>query len=313
MKPMLSQLDSKLEKNPAGDKENIVDFSGELAARDRRIRLKGAPLIMGILNINNDSFAGDGRLDIDWALQRAVEMVAEGADIIDVGGESARTNREAVTEAEELQRVRPFLEKFDAIMQSARPRSENQVFPPLLSLNTWRSGVVEGCLSAGFDILNDMSALPDDTNARYCARIGAALLIMHSKGEPKIPHKHVTYPDVLSELVEFFQIKTNMAMRAGVPSDRIILDPGIDFAKQKDDNLQIYRDLDALTALGFPVLLPVSRKSVIGHVLDIKAPVERDPGTVACIVAGALRGAAIFRVHNILAAWFTLRALEAVK
>lgn len=290
-----------------------MDFSRELAARDRRIPLTRSPLIMGILNINNDSFAGDGRLDVKWALKRAVEMVAEGADIIDVGGESARTNREAVTEEEELQRVRPFLEKFDAVMESARPRSENQVFPPLLSLNTWRPRVVEGCLSAGFDILNDMSALPDETNALHCASLGAALLIMHSKGEPKVPHKHVTYPDVLHELMEFFENKTNIAMRAGVPRESIILDPGIDFAKQKEDNLRIFRELNNLTAFGFPVLLPVSRKSVIGHVLDIKSPVERDPGTVACIVAGALRGAAIFRVHNIPAAWFTLRAWEAVK
>lgn len=277
------------------------------------MNLQRKPLIMGILNINDDSFSSDGKIDTDWALARAVEMVAEGADIIDVGGESARTNREAISEEEELRRVRPFLENFDRAMKTAVPRDADQLFPPLLSLNTWRSGVIEGALEAGFDILNDMSALPEATNARLCAGIGAALLIMHSRGEPKVRHTHVTYPDVMSELVAFFKQKTSMAIEAGVPRESIILDPGIDFAKQVDDNLRIFRELDRLTSLGFPVLLPVSRKSVIGRVLGIEKPADRDAGTMACIVAGALRGAAIFRVHNVSAAWFGVRAVEALR
>jgi dihydropteroate synthase len=240
-------------------------------------------------------------------------MVAEGADIIDVGGESARTNREAITEEEELRRVRPFLENFQRAMKTAVPRDADQLFPPLLSLNTWRRGVVEGALGAGFDILNDMSALPDATNARLCTHIGAALLIMHSRGEPKVRQTHVTYPDVMSELLAFFKQKTTLAMEAGVPRESVILDPGIDFAKQVDDNLRIFRELERLTSLGFPVLLPVSRKSVIGRVLGIEKPVDRDAGTMACIVAGALRGAAIFRVHNVSAAWFGVRAVEALR
>ena len=280
--------------------------------RDRLILRNGRPLLMGILNINNDSFAGDGRLDAEWALERAVEMVAEGADIIDVGGESARTNREAISEEEEIRRVRPFLEKFDHAMQAAQPRDPAQVFPPLLSLNTWRPRVIEGCLEAGFDMLNDMSALTDATNAQLCARIGAALLIMHSQGEPKISHKHVIYENVVQELMDFFQVKSRLAMDAGVLPESIILDPGIDFAKQKNDNLKIYRELETFHALGFPILLPISRKSVIGHTLGLKNPVDRDAGTIACLVAGVLRGAAIFRVHNVPAAWLALRALETV-
>ena len=268
---------------------------------------------MGILNINDDSFSTDGKIDTEWALARAVEMVAEGADIIDVGGESARTNREAISEEEELRRVRPFLENFERAMKAALPRDADQLFPPLLSLNTWRPGVIEGALEVGFDILNDISALPEATNARLCAGIGAALLIMHSRGEPKVRHTHVTYPDVMSELVAFFEQKTSMAIEAGVPRESIILDPGIDFAKQVDDNLRIFRELDRLTSLGFPVLLPVSRKSVIGRVLGIEKPADRDAGTMACIVAGALRGAAIFRVHNVSAAWFGVRAVEALR
>ena len=305
-------MDSKLTNNASRDKENIYP-QGILRARGRTVNLHRRPLIMGILNINDDSFSSDGKIDTDWALARAVEMVAEGADIIDVGGESARTNREAISEQEELRRVRPFLEGFQQVMKKAVPRDANQFFPPLLSLNTWRPGVIKGALEAGFDILNDMSALPDATNARLCTYIGAALLIIHSRGEPKVRHTHVTYPDVMSELLEFFEEKAALAMEAGVPRESVILDPGIDFAKQVDDNLRIFRELGRLTALGFPVLLPVSRKSVIGRVLAIEKPADRDAGTMACIVAGALRGAAIFRVHNVSAAWFGVRAVEALR
>jgi dihydropteroate synthase len=305
-------MDSKLTKNAGRDKENIQP-QGFLKARGRAVNLQRRPLIMGILNINDDSFSSDGKIDTDWALSRAVEMVTEGADIIDVGGESARTNREAISEEEELRRVRPFLEKFQDTMKKATPRDADQLFPPLLSLNTWRPAVIEGSLEVGFDILNDMSALPGATNARLCARIGAALLIMHSRGEPKVRHTHVTYPDVMGELLEFFEKKTALAIESGISRESLILDPGIDFAKQVDDNLRIFRELGRLTAKGFPVLLPVSRKSVIGRVLGIEKPAERDAGTIACIVAGTLRGASIFRVHNVSAAWFAIRAVEALR
>lgn len=268
---------------------------------------------MGILNINDDSFSGDGRLDHRWALGRAREMVAEGADIIDVGGESARTNREAVPPGEELRRVLPFLAGFDEAVADAVPRDPEQVFPPLVSLNTWRPEVVEGSLGAGFDLLNDMGALPDDTNARLCASIGAALLIMHSQGSPKVPHRHATYPDVMEEIVAFFARKTALAREAGIAPGGIVLDPGIDFAKQVDDNLRILRELDRLAALGHPVLVPVSRKSVIGRVLGIRDARQRDAGTVACIVSCILRGASILRVHNINAAWFAVRTATALR
>ena len=268
---------------------------------------------MGILNINDDSFSGDGRLDPEWALERARAMVRAGADVVDVGGESARTNRAAVPEEEELRRVLPFLERFGSPGVGLEPRDAEQVFPPLVSLNTWRPKVVEGCLGAGFDLLNDMGALPGDTNARLCARIGAALLIMHSRGEPKVCHRHVAYPDVMEELGRFFSEKTAMALAAGVPRESLLLDPGLDFAKQREDNLRLMRELAEITAGPFPVLLPVSRKGVVGEVLGIPDAAERDAGSLACLVAGARRGAAVFRVHNVDAAWLALRALEAME
>lgn len=306
---MSVKSDNKLEKNLPGDKENIT----LLYTRGRTVPFAGRPLVMGILNINDDSFSGDGRIDTDWALEKALGMVAAGADIVDVGGESARTNRGPVSEEEEWRRISPFLEQFPGLVAKARPCDEEQVFPPLLSVNTWRTGVVSRALQAGCDLLNDMSALPDDSHARLCATYGTALLVMHSQGEPKIPHTHVEYPDIMAGLEEFFESKIDMALAAGLSRESIILDPGIDFAKQMADNLRIFRELPRLTRFGCPVLLPVSRKSVIGRVLGIENPADRDAGTVACIVAGALRGAAIFRVHNVGAARLALRAIRTVQ
>jgi dihydropteroate synthase len=282
----------------------------ELLARSRRLAFPRRPLIMGILNINDDSFSGDGRIDCDWASQRAREMVALGADIIDIGGESARTNRAPISPEEELRRIAPFIAQFPEIGAGLTPRDDEQAFPPLLSINTWRPEVAGPALELGGHILNDMSALPDDRNARICAATGAALLLMHSVGAPKVPHTHVGYADVMEELKTFFAAKIAAAVAAGMPRESLILDPGIDFAKQTADNLRIYRELHDLTVFDRPILLPVSRKSVIGRVLDLPDPRDRDPATAACIVAGMRRGASIFRVHNVEMAWRVIRSVH---
>lgn len=257
---------------------------------------------MGILNINDDSFSADGKLDSRWALERAVEMVGEGADIIDVGAESARTNRAAISEDDELSRLIPFLQGFEAAVLQAKPAAADQLFPPLLSINTWRPLVASAALSVAGDILNDMGGLPTPDNAVAAAKHGAALLIMHTVGAPKIAHTHVGYHDVVAEMKTFFEDRIRMAQEAGLDRRSIILDPGIDFAKQRDDNLRVMRELDQISAMGYPVLMPVSRKTVIGEVLKIADARDRDAGTMACLVAGALRGAAIFRVHHVAAA-----------
>lgn len=268
---------------------------------------------MGILNINDDSFSGDGCLDPAWALDRACKLASLGADIIDVGAESARTNRAAISEDEEVRRLEPFLQGYARAVGGAVQRDEVQLFPPLLSVNTWRPGVVERTLAMAGDLLNDMGALPTDANARHCAHTGAALLIMHSVGAPKEKHTHIVYDDVMPELETFFRAKLALAESAGLAREATLLDPGIDFAKQGADNLHILRETERLAALGRPVLLPVSRKSVIGKTLGIKDPCERDAGTVACLVAGYRRGASIFRVHNVEMAWRTLVTLQSLE
>jgi dihydropteroate synthase len=275
----------------------------ELLARDRCLRFPRRPLIMGIVNINDDSFCGDGRLDSQWALEKARELVTQGADIVDVAGESARTNRVAITPEEELARLLPFLERFDEAWSDIPPRDAEQVFPPLLSINTWRPEVAKIALRTSGHLLNDLSALPDERNAQICAQAGAALLIIHAVGSPKIPHTHIVYQNAIDEMLRFFRDKILVAERAGLPREALVLDPGIDFAKQADDNLRIFRELDKFQEFGRPVLLPVSRKNVIGEVLGIADPNDRDAGTAACIVAGMLRGASLFRVHNVEMAW----------
>jgi dihydropteroate synthase len=157
-----------------------------------------------------------------------------------------------------------------------------------------------------------MSALRTDENARIAATHRAALLIMHSVGRPKQKHTHIVYEDVLAALEEFFEEKIGLAMAAGVEREAIVLDPGIDFAKQKPDNLRIYRELGRLKRFERPILVPVSRKTVIGETLAIANPAERDAGSLACVVAGVLRGASLFRVHNVHAVSQALRVVYSI-
>ena len=274
---------------------------------EREIEFPRRPLVMGIVNVNDDSFSGDG------ALEQARSQARAGADVIDVGAESARTNREAVSEAEEIRRFAGFLECWEDVWQGVEPRDGAQVWPPILSANTWRPGVVKAVLRMGkVEIINDMGALPDDRNARLCATHRSALLIMHSIGEPKIPHLHQQWPDVMGAMERFFEEKLSLATQAGLPEDAVLLDPGIDFAKQRDDNLTVYRDLARLQKFDRPVLVPVSRKTVIGEVLGLPDSRERDAGTIACIAAAMERGAQMFRVHDVDAAWQAVKVLHAL-
>jgi dihydropteroate synthase len=271
------------------------------------------PLVMGILNLNDDSFCGDGTLDLEVAASRVREMLADGADIIDVGAESARTNRAAITVDEEVARLVPFLETFPALFADACRLDEKQLWPPVLSINTWRPEVAEKVLPLGGELLNDMGALPDDRNARHCARHGTALLIMHSIGEPKVPHTHCQWENISGEINRFFAQKIDLATAAGLDPRALVLDPGIDFAKQKQDNLRLLRECAAFAIHERPVLLPVSRKTVIGETLGLPDPLDRDAGTIACLTAGMLRlPALIFRVHNVRAAAQAVRVLQAV-
>jgi dihydropteroate synthase len=277
-----------------------------LRARHHVITFPRRPLVMGIVNLNDDSFCGDGTLDPATALAQARQQLSDGADIIDIGAESARTNRGPISEAEEIARLLPFIKAWPTL-------AAEFTGPRLLSINTWRSSVIAAVLPHGGDLINDISALPDPTHAQLCAQHGAALLIMHSIGQPKVPHTHVGYANVMDTLDAFFADKIALATAAGLSPEHLVLDPGIDFAKQRDDNLTIYRESARLQRFDRPVLLPVSRKTVIGQVLAQPDPIRRDPGTVACIAAGVARGAQIYRVHYVPAAVAAIKVLHAVQ
>lgn len=276
----------------------------------REIAFPRRPLVMGIVNLNDDSFSGDGTLDPKEALALARQHLANGADLIDLGAESARTNRKAIPVEEEVRRLRSFLKHWPALRDETAGADEEQVTPALLSLNTWRPEVVAQTLGPDIDLLNDLSALPDNRNARLCAAHGVPLLIMHSVGQPKVSHTHQKWNDLMGSMTAFFEEKIALALASGLTRQQIVLDPGLDFAKQRDDNLLVLRELDQLLAFRCPLLLPISRKTVIGEVLDLPDPRDRDPGTIALLTHGVLKGAHLFRVHNVRAAWQALRVLE---
>ena len=276
----------------------------KLKVRDRTIDFSQKIMVMGIININDDSFSGDGTLDQKKAIKFAKDHVAKGADIIDVGAESARTNRGAISIEEEIERLRPFIESFHSI------KWNENIEQPLLSINTWRPEVVKEILPLGVDLLNDIGALHSNDNANLCAEHGTALLIMHSIGLPKEPHLGEKYDDIVAEVNRFFEEKIRGAESVGLHRERIVLDPGIDFAKARQDNLLLLKHLNELKIHRRPLLVPVSRKTVIGDVLQIKEPQDRDAGTVACSVTSILRGASILRVHNVSATSKAIRTLE---
>lgn len=278
---------------------------------DRTVEFPRRMLVMGIVNVNNDSFSGDGTLEIDAALEHALRQAGEGADVIDVGAESARTNRSAVSVDEEVRRFREFLARWPELIGKTGPKDGGQIWPPVLSANTWRPEVVEAVLPFGVELVNDMGGLPDDRNARLCAAAGASLLVMHSVGEPKVPHFHQQWEDVMGAMEAFFEEKIGLALAAGMPREALLLDPGIDFAKQRDDNLRVFRELGRLQRFACPVMVPVSRKTVIGDVLGLSDPRQRDAGTVACVAVALNRGAQMVRVHDVRAAWQAVKVLSA--
>ncbi|MBV9462977.1 MAG: dihydropteroate synthase [Verrucomicrobiae bacterium] len=244
--------------------------------------------LLGIVNVNDDSFCGDGSLDLETILAHARRLLAEGAEILDVGGESARTNRAAISETEEIGRVVPVL------------RALRNEFPAVpLSLNTWRAAVAEAGLEAGASILDDISGLPSADHAKLAARHGAALVIMHTQGEPKKSHRHVAYENVVAEMEAFFRNKLELAAQSGLTQDRILLDPGLDFAKQRDDNFRVLAALGRLARLGPPILLAASRKSFLGDELGGRPPLERDWATLAASMWALEHGARFLRVHAV--------------
>jgi dihydropteroate synthase len=257
---------------------------------------------MGVLNVTPDSFSDGGQFNkIELALSIASDMLAQGATIIDIGGESTRPGAETVSEQEEIDRVIPILE------------SANEFFPDLVySIDTTKFKVAEAALHAGASIINDVSGLQKDPEmASLAANFGASYVIMHSQGNPKDMQKSPEYSDVVEEVYSFLEEQVRFAQSKGVES--IIVDPGIGFGKTLEHNLKLLAQLDKFRKIGVPILVGASRKSMIGKILDGRPVEDRLIGTVAVHYDSLTKGAKILRVHDVKEASDSLRIFQAIQ
>jgi dihydropteroate synthase len=264
-------------------------------------REDGRPLVMGVLNVTPDSFSDGGQhLDPAAALLRAAEMVAEGADIIDVGGESTRPGAESVPLQQELDRVIPVIEAI---------RRELLV---TVSLDTSKPEVMQAGCAAGAGLINDVRALRMPGALEVAASLNCPVCLMHMQGEPRSMQERPAYDDVVSEVAGFLAGRADAARAAGIAERHILLDPGFGFGKTLAHNLELLAGLDQIAALGYPVLAGLSRKSMLGKLLGRELP-ERLPGSLALALLAAQRGAAILRVHDVAPTVDALRVLSAVE
>lgn len=263
--------------------------------------------IMAVLNTTPDSFsdggqfyASNGRLDLSLVMRKVEALLAEGADIIDVGGESTRPNATPVTINEELDRVVPIVEAINAR------------FDAPVSVDTSNAQVIEESASAGAALINDVRALRLPGALEAAAATGLPVCLMHMSGEPKTMQVEPCYGDVVSEVTDFLLERVDACERAGIARHQIILDPGFGFGKTLEHNLTLFRALPKLAALGFPLLIGVSRKSMIGAILD--KPVEqRMVGSVAMAMLAVQQGVGVLRVHDVAATTDMLKIMNAVE
>lgn len=262
-------------------------------------------LVMGVLNVTPDSFSDGGQFfTFNQAVAHAEQMIAEGADIIDVGGESTRPGSEPVSEKEEARRVIPIIKHLAA--QSSVP----------ISIDTNKSHVARAALEAGAEIVNDISGLRfDPTLADEVTHAGAGLVLMHSRGTPKDMQQLPPAENIMTEVLEGLHESLSRAEQRGVPRESIAIDPGIGFGKTVEQNLELIAKLDQIAAAfpDLPIMIGTSRKSFIGKLLDAAAADQRINGTIASTLAAVMKGAHIVRVHDVKATVEALRVIDAIR
>jgi len=249
------------------------------------------PLIMGILNITPDSFSDGGQYtNIDAALRHVDLMLSEGADIIDIGGESTRPGSDSVDAAEQRQRVIP-------VINAVRKQISKEV---LISIDTTSSEVADAALAAGANIINDISAgQHDPAILALAAKSNVPIVLMHKLGAPKTMQDNPHYEDVVREIIDALTENINLALKAGIKQENIVIDPGIGFGKRKQDNLDLLAHLDVFTAMGFPVLLGTSRKRFMGSICTVTEPSDLVTATAVTTALGVMAGVQLFRVHDV--------------
>lgn len=261
---------------------------------NKKFDLKNKCYIMGILNVTPDSFSDGGKWNnMDSALKHAEEMINEGASIIDIGGESTRPGHVVITETEEIERVVHIIERV------------KKEFDIPVSIDSYKSNVVDAALKAGADFVNDIWGLKyDDKMAALIAKAGVPCCLMHNRHE-------ANYKDFMEDMKNDLRETIDIAKKAGIEKDKIILDPGVGFGKTYENNLTAINHLEELNELGYPLLLATSRKSVIGLTLDLPAD-QRVEGTVATSVMGVMKGASFVRVHDVKENYRAIRMVEAI-
>lgn len=282
-----------------------------LDCREFRLPLGVRTLVMGVLNVTPDSFSDGGRcLDPGVAIARAREMVAEGADLIDIGGESSRPGAEPVPAEEELRRVLPVIERLVAPSASG-----GDALTVPISIDTTKAEVAEAAIKAGARLINDITALrgdpPSTAMAEVAARAGLPVILMHMHGTPRTMQRNPMYSDVIQEISAFFAERLKAAEQAGIRPDQIVLDPGIGFGKTAAHNLEILRRLAEFRTLGRPVMVGPSRKSFIGQMLNLPVE-ERMEGTAAAVTVSIMHGASLVRVHDVRAMVRVARLTDAI-
>lgn len=274
----------------------------ELKWRDYRLDFASKTCIMGILNVTPDSFSDGGiYFDKARAVERAFRMAEEGADIIDIGGQSTRPGSEPVPVEEELKRTIPVIEAL-----------KGRLGIPV-SIDTYRAEVAKRAVEAGADMINDISGLMFDPEmAHAVAKAGVPVVIMHIKGTPKDMQANPVYEALIPEVMDYLREGIRLAVSAGVKEDMIVVDPGIGFGKTFEHNLEILNRLGDFTLLGKPILVGVSRKAFIGKILGDAPPSERLEGTLAAVSIAVLNGANIVRVHDVREVSKAVKVADAV-
>ncbi len=274
----------------------------EITSGSHRLTLGKRTLVMGVLNVTPDSFSDGGLyLEKEKAIERGMEMASEGADIIDVGGESTRPFSQRISLEEELRRVLPVIETL----------SRDLNIP--ISIDTYKAKVAEEAIKAGAHIINDISAFRLDKDMpRVAARYCVPVVLMHMKGTPEDMQVAPHYQDIVGEIKEFFKQTMEVGRAAGIKEEMMILDPGIGFGKTASHNLFLLKNIEEFFELGRPILLGTSNKSFIGKILK-NEPHERETGTLATVAYAALKGVHIVRVHSVKKAVETIKIIEAIK
>ncbi len=274
-----------------------------LTIRDRIFHWGTRTYLMGILNVTPDSFSDGGEFNNrETALAQARYMIANGVDIIDIGGESTRPNAESVTLEEELKRVIPVIEQL---------RQESSI---PISIDTTKAIVAQKAIAAGADIVNDISgATFDDQMLVTVAQLEVPLILMHLRGTPKTMQSLTDYQDVVAEVIKFLNVQVTKATASGIAKEKIIIDPGIGFAKTAEQSLELLQGLGELKALELPILVGVSRKSFIAPILHQNEPKERVWGTAAACYGAIARGADILRVHDVAQMYDVCRVADAIE